>query len=146
MMFERAEQRSTELENSYVLLDRWKNKSDELLYSMIPKTVADRLRTGTSPLNTCEVRNGLPNFRLHKFRPSISSNNFKILYLQSFESITVLFCELCDFDYSTIEGAMDIVLSMNAVFSCFDTLMDQFNVYKVRLFILLLMHIPLETM
>lgn len=60
-----------------------------------------------------------------------------MFYLQSFESITVLFCELCDFDYSTIEGAMDIVLSMNAVFSCFDTLMDQFNVYKVRLIILL---------
>ncbi|XP_067214413.1 soluble guanylate cyclase 89Db-like [Linepithema humile] len=104
MMFERAEQRSTELENSYVLLDRWKNKSDELLYSMIPQTVADRLRAGASPLSTCE----------------------------SFESITVLFCELCDFDYSTIKGAMDIVLSMNAVFSCFDTLMDQFNVYKVE--------------
>ncbi|XP_018377678.1 PREDICTED: soluble guanylate cyclase 89Da-like [Trachymyrmex cornetzi] len=104
MMFERAEQRSTELENSYVLLDRWKNKSDELLYSMIPQTVADRLRAGASSLSTCE----------------------------SFESITVLFCELCDFDYSTIEGAMDIVLSMNAVFSCFDTLMDQFNVYKVE--------------
>ncbi|XP_029173024.1 soluble guanylate cyclase 89Db-like [Nylanderia fulva] len=104
MMFERAEQRSAELENSYVLLDRWKNKSDELLYSMIPQTVADRLRAGTSPLSTCE----------------------------SFESVTVLFCELCDFDYSTIEGAMDIVLSMNAVFSCFDTLMDQFNVYKVE--------------
>ncbi|XP_028046531.1 soluble guanylate cyclase 89Da isoform X3 [Monomorium pharaonis] len=104
MMFERAEQRSTELENSYALLDRWKNRSDELLYSMIPQTVADRLRAGASPLSTCE----------------------------SFESITVLFCELCDFDYSTIEGAMDIVLSMNAVFSCFDTLMDQFNVYKVE--------------
>ncbi|EZA52930.1 Soluble guanylate cyclase 89Db [Ooceraea biroi] len=104
MMFERAEQRSTELENSYALLDRWKNKSDELLYSMIPQTVADRLRAGASSLSTCE----------------------------SFESITVLFCELCDFDYSTIEAAMDIVLSMNAVYSCFDTLMDQFNVYKVE--------------
>ncbi|KAL0134164.1 hypothetical protein PUN28_001180 [Cardiocondyla obscurior] len=104
MMFERAEQRSTELENSYALLDRWKKRSDELLYSMIPQTVADRLRAGASPLSTCE----------------------------SFESITVLFCELCDFDYSTIEGAMDIVFSMNAVFSCFDTLMDQFNVYKVE--------------
>ncbi|XP_044019324.1 soluble guanylate cyclase 89Db-like [Aphidius gifuensis] len=104
MMFESAEQRSEELETSYALLDRWKNKSDELLYSMIPQTVADRLRAGTSPLSTCE----------------------------SFESITVLFCELCDFDYSTIEGAMDIVSSMNAVFSCFDSLMDKFNVYKVE--------------
>lgn len=42
-----------------------------------------------------------------------------------------MFCELCDFDYSTIEGAMDVVSSMNAVFSCFDSLMDEFNVYKV---------------
>lgn len=131
MMFERAEQRSTELENSYALLDQWKNKSDELLYSMIPQTVADRLRAGACPLSTCEV---------HKqtLQISILSNNYlRIFYLQSFESITVLFCELCDFDYSTIEEAMDIVLSMNAVFSCFDTLMDRFNVYKVRLFILI---------
>ncbi|XP_032456579.1 soluble guanylate cyclase 89Da [Nasonia vitripennis] len=104
MMFEKAEQRSQELEQSYALLDRWKNKSDELLYSMIPQSVADRLRAGTSPLDTCE----------------------------SFESISVLFCELCDFNYSTIEGAMDIVSSMNAVYSCFDSLMDKFNVYKVE--------------
>ncbi|KAJ8682238.1 hypothetical protein QAD02_018030 [Eretmocerus hayati] len=104
MMFEKAEQRSQELELSYALLDRWKNKGDELLYSMIPQSVADRLRSGESALGTCE----------------------------SFESISVLFCELCDFNYSTIEGAMDIVLSMNAVYSCFDSLMDKFNVYKVE--------------
>lgn len=55
MMFEKAEQRSEELEHSYDLLDRWKNKSDDLLYSMIPQSVADRLRSGTSPLDTCEV-------------------------------------------------------------------------------------------
>jgi guanylate cyclase len=55
-MFEKAEQRSEELEQSYDLLDRWKNKSDELLYSMIPQSVADRLRAGVSPLSTCEVR------------------------------------------------------------------------------------------
>ena len=54
-MFERAEQRSEELEASYELLDRWKSKSNELLYSMIPQTVADRLRDGVSPLDTCEV-------------------------------------------------------------------------------------------
>ncbi|XP_063990825.1 uncharacterized protein LOC135169589 [Diachasmimorpha longicaudata] len=104
MMFEREEQRSDELENSYALLDRWKNRTDELLYSMIPQTVADRLRTGVSSLSTCE----------------------------SFESITVLFCELCDFDHTTIEEAMDIVSSMNAVFTFFDTLMDEFKVYKVE--------------
>lgn len=55
LMFERAEQRSTELEKSYELLDCWKRRGDELLYTMIPKSVADRLRNGKSPLSTCEV-------------------------------------------------------------------------------------------
>lgn len=54
-MFDKAEQRATELENNYKLLDTWKRRGDDLLYSMIPKTVADRLRTGDSPLSTCEV-------------------------------------------------------------------------------------------
>lgn len=54
-MCERAEQRSDELERSLKLLDRWKSRGDELLYSMIPRTVADRLRRGQSPLTTCQV-------------------------------------------------------------------------------------------
>lgn len=55
LMFDKAEQRSDELGKSYDLLDQWKRRGDELLYSMIPKTVADRLRTGDSQLSTCEV-------------------------------------------------------------------------------------------
>lgn len=54
-MFDKAEQRATELESNYALLDKWKRRGDDLLYSMIPKTVADRLRAGHSPLSTCEV-------------------------------------------------------------------------------------------
>lgn len=54
-MCERAEQRSGELERSLQLLDRWKSRGDELLYSMIPRTVADRLRRGQNPLTTCQV-------------------------------------------------------------------------------------------
>jgi len=56
LMFERAEQWSLELEKNYELLDCWKRRSDELLYSMIPRSVADRLRTEKNPLSTCEVR------------------------------------------------------------------------------------------
>jgi guanylate cyclase len=36
-----------------------------------------------------------------------------------------------DFSSSTVQDAMDVVMSMNAVFSCFDALMDRYNVYKV---------------
>lgn len=59
LMFERAEQRSTELERSYALLDCWKRRGDELLYSMIPQSVADRLRTEKNSLSTCQVRKRL---------------------------------------------------------------------------------------
>lgn len=83
LMFERAEQRSTELERSYELLDCWKRRGDELLYSMIPRSVADRLRTEKNSVSTCQ-------------------------------------------------DAMDVVMSMNAVFTCFDALMDRYNVYKVE--------------
>jgi guanylate cyclase len=56
LMFERAEQRSMELERNYTLLDCWKRRGDELLYSMIPRSVADRLRTEKNSLSTCQVR------------------------------------------------------------------------------------------
>jgi Heme NO binding associated. len=55
-MFERAEQRSSELERSYELLDCWKRRGDELLYSMIPRSVADTLRTEKNSVSTCQVR------------------------------------------------------------------------------------------
>jgi len=56
LMFEKAEQRSLELERNYELLDCWKRRGDELLYSMIPRSVADRLRTEKNSLSTCQVR------------------------------------------------------------------------------------------
>ncbi|KAF5295129.1 hypothetical protein FQA39_LY13280 [Lamprigera yunnana] len=104
LMFEKAEQRSMALEHSYKLLDTWKRRGDDLLYSMIPKTVADRLRAGASSLSTCE----------------------------SFDCVTIMFCDLVGINSATVQDAMDLVSSMNAVFSCFDELMDKFKVYKVE--------------
>ncbi|CAG9858830.1 unnamed protein product [Phyllotreta striolata] len=104
LMFDKAEQRASELENNYALLNVWKRRGDDLLYSMLPKPVADCLRAGNNPLDTCK----------------------------SFDLITVMFCELVGFNSSTAEDAMELVSTMNAVFSCFDSLMDKFNVYKVE--------------
>lgn len=53
-MFEKEEQRSDELETSLKLADSWKRQGDDLLYSMIPRPVAERLRSGQNPLTTCE--------------------------------------------------------------------------------------------
>lgn len=54
-MFDKAEQNAEDLEQSHGLLDQWKKRGDDLLYSMMPKAIADRLRTGASALDTCEV-------------------------------------------------------------------------------------------
>nr|CAH7747443.1 unnamed protein product [Callosobruchus chinensis] len=104
IMFDKAEQRSEELARNYELLDTWKRRGDELLYSMIPKTVADRLSKTKSSLSTCEA----------------------------FEAVSILFCELVGLLSSTVKETMVVVETMNAVFSCFDALMDKFNVYKVE--------------
>ncbi|CAH1175614.1 unnamed protein product [Phaedon cochleariae] len=104
LIFDKAEQRASELENNYSLLNTWKRRGDDLLYSMMPRAVADRLRAGQSPLSTCE----------------------------SFDAVTVMFCELVGFNSSTVQDAMELVSTMNAVYSCFDSLVDTFNVYKVE--------------
>lgn len=54
-MYERAEERSQQLQQTYELQDEWKKRGDKLLYSMIPQSVADTLRSGTDPVDTCQV-------------------------------------------------------------------------------------------
>ncbi|CAG9858831.1 unnamed protein product [Phyllotreta striolata] len=105
VMFDSAEQRSDELDKNYQLLESWKSRGDDLLYSMIPKTVADRLRsTKFSVLTTCEA----------------------------FDSVSILFCELVGLTSKTVKETMVVVSTMNKVFSCFDELMDTYHVYKVE--------------
>ena len=45
-----------ELEENMVKLEKEKATSDELLYSLIPKPIAERIKRGSKPLDTCEVR------------------------------------------------------------------------------------------
>lgn len=49
--------KSKKLEESMRKLDEEMRRTDELLYQMIPKQVADRLRNGENPIDTCEVMN-----------------------------------------------------------------------------------------
>ena len=54
-LYEKAESRSKELQKTYELRDEWKQRGDQLLYSMIPQSVADKLRSGVDPVETCQV-------------------------------------------------------------------------------------------
>lgn len=48
-------QKSKQLEDSMKKLDQEMKRTDELLYQMIPKTVADKLRKGESSVDICQV-------------------------------------------------------------------------------------------
>ncbi len=54
-LYERAERKARELKMTHELLDEWKQRGDELLYSMIPQSIAESLRSGREPVETCKV-------------------------------------------------------------------------------------------
>ncbi|PAA77377.1 hypothetical protein BOX15_Mlig016425g1 [Macrostomum lignano] len=99
------QEKSAKLTESMKRLDEEKKKTDELLYQMIPKTVADRLRRGDSAVSTCET----------------------------FDEVTILFSDICGF--TNICGAitpLDVVNMLNNMYSVFDKLTEQNCVYKVE--------------
>lgn len=105
-MCEREEMKAEELETSLELADAWKKKGDELLFSMIPRSIADRLKSGIDPLTTC----------------------------QTFEEVTVIFAEVEEESHSLdpVERAMHTVTVLNAAFSAFDELIRAPLAYKVE--------------
>lgn len=105
IMFEKEEQRSDELEKSLDLADSWKKQGDELLYSMIPRPIAERMRNGEEA--TC----------------------------QTYEEVSVIFVEVMNIysgDASNLKDAMDAVTTLNTVFSAFDEEIISPFVYKVE--------------
>lgn len=58
LMYNRAEENSAKLEETLNLREQWKDRGDNLLYAMLPRQVAEVLRQGKHPLDTCQVRAG----------------------------------------------------------------------------------------
>ena len=54
-VFFQEKQKSTKLTESMMKVDEELKRTDALLYQMIPKVVADRLRNGEPSLSTCQV-------------------------------------------------------------------------------------------
>lgn len=74
LALDQEQQKSKKLEESMRKLDEEMRRTDELLYQMIPKQVADRLRRGENPIDTCEVQN-YSNFIQNGFSFSINVYN-----------------------------------------------------------------------
>ncbi|XP_043208813.1 soluble guanylate cyclase 88E-like [Amphibalanus amphitrite] len=97
--------KSKKLEESMKKLDDEMRRTDELLYQMIPKEVANRLRKGANPVDTCEV----------------------------FESVTILFSDVVNFtEICSRISPMQVVAMLNSMYSIFDRLTEFNQVYKVE--------------
>ncbi|XP_045767946.1 soluble guanylate cyclase 89Db-like [Maniola jurtina] len=106
LLFDKAETRSLSLEKSCRLLDEWKKKGDQLLYSMIPREIATQLRAGKSTTAEC--------------------------WQQKFDCVTVMFCGIPLMETATRADVMQTVSYMNDVYSRIDRLLDSHRVYKVE--------------
>ncbi|XP_053605241.1 soluble guanylate cyclase 89Da-like [Plodia interpunctella] len=104
LLFEKAESRSLSLEKSCRLRDQWKKRGDQLLYSMIPKDIADHLRAGKDSMAAC----------------------------QAFDSVTIIFCGVQLSTAGTRADVMQTVAYINDIYSKIDRLLDSHRVYKVE--------------
>lgn len=128
LMFEKEEQRSDELETSLKLADSWKRQGDDLLYSMIPRPVAERLRSGQNTLSTCQSFDEV----------SVLFGEIEVTYLSNlFSKIAkrVWIFLFQDNNYeggTTVQDAMGKVSTLNSAFSAFDEEIQSPMVYKVE--------------
>uniref|UniRef100_A0A1A9W1K2 guanylate cyclase n=1 Tax=Glossina brevipalpis TaxID=37001 RepID=A0A1A9W1K2_9MUSC len=105
LALDQEQQKSKKLEESMRKLDEEMRRTDELLYQMIPKQVADRLRRGENPIDTCEM----------------------------FDSVSILFSDVVTFtEICSRITPMEVVSMLNAMYSIFDTLTERNTVYKVE--------------
>lgn len=105
LALDQEQHKSKKLEDSMKKLDEEMKRTDELLYQMIPKQVADRLRKGENPVATCET----------------------------FASVSILFSDVVTFtDICSKITPIQVVGMLNHMYSLFDQLTERNGVYKVE--------------
>lgn len=104
LALDQEKQKSKALEESMKKLDVEMKRTDQLLYQMIPKKIADRLRSGEPVMNLCEV---VP-------------------------SCTILFSDVVGFTSTcSLLTPMEVVSMLNRMYTNFDKSLEIHNVYKV---------------
>jgi len=65
-------EKSRQISKNLQRLDEYREKSDTLLYSMIPRQIATRLKNGEKPVDTCQVYSASQLFSLGIDRPGFT--------------------------------------------------------------------------
>ncbi|XP_014250354.1 soluble guanylate cyclase 88E [Cimex lectularius] len=105
LALEQEEKKTKRIEESINKLDVEMERTNSLLYQMIPEGVAERLRAGESPIDTC----------------------------QKFESVSILFSDVVRFtEICSRLLPMEVVSMLNSMYSIFDSLTEKHDVQKVE--------------
>ncbi|KAI3378003.1 hypothetical protein SNEBB_009371 [Seison nebaliae] len=105
LALEQEKTKTKTLEDNMEKLNVEMQKTDHLLYQMIPKKIADRLRAGEPVTKLSEV----------------------------FDNVTILFSDIVSFTKTCSKlKPIDVVSMLNEMYTKFDHCLEQHNVYKVE--------------
>ncbi|XP_078488883.1 soluble guanylate cyclase 88E [Ciona intestinalis] len=97
--------KTSKLADTLAKLEKENQKADSIVFSMIPREIAVRLKKGESAVSIAEV----------------------------FENVTVLFSDVVGFtNICTRITPMEVIAILNKIYTVFDTLSERYGVFKVE--------------